>query len=96
MPTKPGMDRGGRGTVSDGIKRRFIARRKLGQSEASKEATMNDVAWLSRLLGVCRSALARAENPESPEDAVFIEDLRRYTRQVEERLKAARRSAERS
>jgi hypothetical protein len=52
---------------------------------------MNDVAWLSWLLDVCRSALARAENPECPADPVFIEDLRRYTRQVENQLEAARR-----
>jgi hypothetical protein len=60
------------------------------------EATMNDVAWLSWLLDVCRSALAKAENPESPADAVFTEDLRRYTRQVEEQLKAARHCDEHS
>jgi len=52
---------------------------------------MNDVASLYWLLDVCRSALARAENPEFPADAVFIEDLRRYTRQVEEQLEVARR-----
>jgi hypothetical protein len=52
---------------------------------------MNDVAWLSWLLDVCRSALARAENPEFPADPVFIEDLRRYIRQVEDQLEAARR-----
>jgi hypothetical protein len=55
---------------------------------------MNDVAWLSWLLEVCRSALAKAENSESPVDAVFIEDLRRYTRQVEDQLEAARRFRE--
>ena len=52
---------------------------------------MNDIAWLSWLLDVCRSALARAENPEFPADAVFIQDLRWYTRQVEDQLEAARR-----
>jgi hypothetical protein len=57
---------------------------------------MNNVAWLSWLLDVCRSALARAENPESPADAVFIEDLRRYTRHVEDQLDAARRPTCRS
>lgn len=52
---------------------------------------MYDIAWLSWLLDVCRSALARAENPEFPADALFIQDLRRYTRQVEDQLEAARR-----
>jgi hypothetical protein len=55
------------------------------------DATMNDVAWLSWLLDVCRSALARAENSEFPADAVFVEDLRRYTRRVEDQLEVARR-----
>jgi hypothetical protein len=52
---------------------------------------MNDVAWLSWLLDVCRSALARVENPDFTADPVFVEDLRRYTRQVEDQLEAARR-----
>jgi hypothetical protein len=52
---------------------------------------MIDIPWLSWLLDVCRSALARAENSEIPADAVFVEDLRRYTRLVGEQLEAARR-----
>lgn len=52
---------------------------------------MNDVAWLSWLLDVCRSALARAESSEFPADVVFVEDLRRYTLKVEDQLEAAQR-----
>jgi hypothetical protein len=53
---------------------------------------VQDVAWLSRLLRACETALARAEDPEFPADPAFIEDLRRYTAGVAAQLEAARRT----
>jgi hypothetical protein len=71
--------------------RRVERRRKIDKAGASY-TTVQDVAWLSRLLRACETALARAENPEFPADPGFIEDLRRYTAGVEAQLEAARRT----
>ena len=54
---------------------------------------MDDEAWLTTLLTVCRSALEKAENPEFPASAELIEDLRRFTAKLEGKLTRARSTA---
>ena len=51
---------------------------------------MEDEAWLTTLLTACRAALEKAENPEFPASAELIEDLRRFTAEVERKLTRAR------
>jgi hypothetical protein len=51
---------------------------------------MEDEAWLTTLLTACRSALKKAENREFPASAELIEDLRRFTAEVERKLARAR------
>jgi hypothetical protein len=51
---------------------------------------MEDEAWLTTLLTACRSALEKAENRELPASAELIEDLRRFTAEVERKLTRAR------
>ena len=51
---------------------------------------MEDEAWLTTLLTACRSALEKAENREFPASAELIEDLRRFTAEVERKLTRAR------
>jgi hypothetical protein len=50
---------------------------------------VEDEAWLTTLLSACRAALAKAENPAFPASADVIEDLRRFTAEVERRLAKA-------
>jgi hypothetical protein len=50
---------------------------------------VEDEAWLTTLLTACRAALEKAENPEFPASADLIEDLRRFTAEVERRLAEA-------
>ena len=52
--------------------------------------TVEDEAWLTTLLSACRSALEKAENRESPASGELIEDLRRFTAEVERKLSRAR------
>jgi hypothetical protein len=54
--------------------------------------TVEDEAWLTTLLAACRSALEKAENREFPASAELIEDLRRFTAEVERKLSRARRT----
>jgi hypothetical protein len=51
---------------------------------------VEDEAWLTTLLSACRSALEKAENREFPAPAYVIEDLRRFTAEVECKLNRAR------
>jgi hypothetical protein len=51
---------------------------------------MEDEAWLTTLLTACRSALEKAENREFAASAELIEDLRRFTAEVERKLTRAR------
>jgi hypothetical protein len=50
---------------------------------------VEDEAWLTTLLTACRAALENAENPDFPASADLIEDLRRFTADVERRLAEA-------
>ena len=50
---------------------------------------MEDEAWLTPLLTASRAALEKAENPDFPASADLIEDLRRFTAEVERRLARA-------
>jgi len=54
---------------------------------------MDDEAWLTTLLAACRAALDNAENSEFPASAALIEDLRRFTAEVERKLSRARTDA---
>jgi hypothetical protein len=51
---------------------------------------MDDEAWLTTLLAACHAALEKAENREFPASAALIEDLRRFTAEVERKLTQAR------
>jgi hypothetical protein len=53
---------------------------------------VEDEAWLTTLLTACRAALEKAENGEFPASADLIEDLRRYTAEVERKLAEAQRA----
>jgi hypothetical protein len=57
---------------------------------AGRSLEVEDEAWLTTLLSACRSALEKAENGEFPASADLIEDLRRFTREVERKLDRAR------
>jgi hypothetical protein len=50
---------------------------------------VEDEAWLTTLLTASRAALEKAENPDFPASADLIEDLRRFTAEVERRLAEA-------
>jgi hypothetical protein len=51
---------------------------------------MEDEAWLTTLVTACRSALEKAENPDSLASAELIEDLRLFTAELERKLARAR------
>ena len=47
---------------------------------------MEDEAWLNTLLTASRAALEKAESPDFPAPADLIEDLRRFTAELERKL----------
>ena len=51
---------------------------------------MEDEAWLTTLLTASRAALEKAENPDFPASADLIQDLRRFTAELERKLAQAR------
>jgi hypothetical protein len=47
---------------------------------------VEDEAWLNTLLTASRAALEKAESPDFPAPADLIEDLRRFTAELERKL----------